>query len=349
MIKETIKKLAKGEDLSLPEAKEAFEAIFDSKAAPVQIATFLTSLRLKGESEAEIEAAALVIRARAKKVHARGNFMGFQQPEPIIDTCGTGGSGINKFNISTASAFVVAASGVKVAKHGNRGMSSKCGSADVLEALGIDIAVDMSVMEAALKKVGIAFLYAPLYHPALGAVAQIRKEMGIRTIFNILGPLCNPASADYQLLGVYSRDLIPVLARALKGLGTKKALVVNSKDLGDEISLSGPTYAAFLNNKKITDLRLSAASFGLKKSTVKDLQAKDAAASGAIINDIFANKLGPARDIVLANSAACFYILGKAANLKLGVKLAADLISQGQVAAKFKEFKEFLASQDKDA
>lgn len=342
MIKEIITKLVDKEGLSLREARDVFGAIFDAKLTPAQIASFLTSLKMKGETETEIEAAVSVVREKANKLHIRKSFMGIASSEPIIDTCGTGGSGVNKFNISTASAFVVAASGVKVAKHGNRGMSSGCGSADVLEALGINIGADPSLMEAALKEIGIGFLYAPLYHPALGQVAQIRKEMGIRTIFNILGPLCNPALADHQVLGVYDRNLMAPLARVLKNLGSKRALLLNSKDLGDEISLSGSTHAVFLNNKKITNLRLNPSNFGLKKINIRDLEANTAAVSAAIITGIFRGKPGPAQDIVLANSAACFYILGKAPSFRKGVSLARDLLSRGRVEAKFEEFKNFL-------
>ncbi len=343
MIKETIAKLTAKHNLNFKEAREVFEEIFDHKTTPAQIAAFLTALKVKGESEEEISAAASVIRERATKLKIRDKFLGIEDEyQPIMDTCGTGGSGLNKFNISTATAFVVSASGIKVAKHGNRAMSSSCGSADVLEALGINIGVSPSIMEEALKKVGIGFLYAPLYHPALGEVAQIRREMGIRTIFNILGPLCNPAMADYQLLGVYSRDLTLILARVLKRLGIKRAIVVYGKDLCDEVSLSGPTYASLLKNKKISNLTLSPSSFGLKKIKLADLIVKDAKASAKTIEDILNGKECAARDVVLANASVCFYIIGKVSDFKQGAKLAAQLIDSGKVKSKFLEFKKFL-------
>jgi len=323
--------------------KEAFEEIFDSDATPAQIASFLTSLKMKGESEEEISAAATVVREKAKKINVREGFLGIKdKDEPIMDTCGTGGSGLNKFNVSTATAFIVSAAGIKLAKHGNRAMSSSCGSADVLEALGINIGVSASVTEEAIKKIGIGFLYAPLYHPALGKVAKIRKEMGIRTIFNILGPLCNPALANYQLLGVYDSGLILPLARVLRRLGVKRAFVVCGKDVCDEISLTGTTAAAFLNNKKISTLTLNPSSFGLKRIKLKDILVKDAKVSAKVIKDILAGKPGAPRDIVLANTSACFYILGKVNNFKQGVKMAAELIDTKKAKRKLSEFKQFL-------
>jgi len=343
MIREAINKFTKGKDISFIQMKEAFEEIFDSEASGAQIASFLTSLKMKGESEEEISAAATVVREKAKKINVREGFLGLRDDnEPIMDTCGTGGSGLNKFNISTATAFIISAAGVKLAKHGNRAMSSSCWSADVLEALGINIEVPASVTEEAIKKVGIGFLYAPLYHPSLGKVAKIRKEIGVRTIFNILGPLCNPALANYQLLGVYDPSLILPLARVLRKLGTRKAFVVYGKDVCDEVSLTGSTKVAFLNNKKISILTLSPSDFGLKRIKLKDLLIKDAKSSASLIRNIFAGKNGPVRDIVLANASACFYILGKVNNFKQGVKMAAELIDTKKAKRKLSEFKEFL-------
>ena len=343
MIREAIDKFTKGKDISFIQMKEAFEEIFDSEVTPAQIASFLTSLKMKGESEEEISAAAIVVREKAKKINVREAFLGLRDDnEPIMDTCGTGGSGLNKFNVSTATAFIVSAAGVKLAKHGNRAMSSNCGSADVLEALGINIGVSASVMEEAIKKIGIGFLYAPLYHRSLGKVAKIRKEIGIRTIFNILGPLCNPALANYQLLGVYDSGLILPLARVLRRLGVRRAFVVYGKDVCDEVSLTGTTAVAFLNNKKITTLTLSPSSFGLKRSKLKDLLVKDAKSSASLIRDIFSGKSGAARDIVLANASVCFYILGKVKDFKQGVKMAAELIDTKKAKRKLSEFKEFL-------
>ncbi|MCF7908440.1 MAG: anthranilate phosphoribosyltransferase [Candidatus Omnitrophica bacterium] len=343
MIKEAINALVNGQDLSFDQTKAVFEQIFNHKAESSQIAAFLTALKIKGEKESEISAAATVVRSHANKINIGKDLIGQDiNSQPIIDTCGTGGSGLNKFNISTAVSFVIASSGTIVAKHGNRAMSSSCGSADVLEALGINISAKAEVMEQALKKCGIAFLYAPLYHPALGEVAKIRREMGIRTIFNILGPLCNPAQANHQLLGVYSPDLVVPLAKVLRQLGSKRAMVVYGKDLKDEISLTGKTESAFLNNKKITKLTLSPASFGLKKIRVSDILADRPDISAQMIRDVLAGKKGASRDIVLANASACLYILAKVDNFKQGVAQAAQLIDQGKAKAKYLEFKNFL-------
>ncbi|MDP2924224.1 MAG: anthranilate phosphoribosyltransferase [Candidatus Omnitrophota bacterium] len=343
MIKEAIIKLACSENLSFGEAQETFKEIFEHKATLTQIAAFLTALKIKGETEEEIYAAATIVRRYAHKIKVRGDFVGIEiEDEPIMDTCGTGGSGVNKFNISTVVAFIVAASGVKVAKHGNRAMSSNCGSADVLEALGIKIDVSPLVMEEAIKKIGIGFLYAPLYHPALKEVAQVRKDLGIRTIFNILGPLCNPASVTHQLLGVYDKDLVLTLAKVLANLKVKKAFVFHGKDLKDEISLTGETFAAFLNNNRIEKLSLRPSEFGLKKVALKDLEVKDVNESAKIINNILDGKYGPTRDIALANASPCFYILGKSKNLKEGARLAASLIDEGKAKNKFLEFKNFI-------
>jgi anthranilate phosphoribosyltransferase len=343
MIREAISKLVDKENLSFTEAKGVFEEIFERKAVPSQIASFLVALKMKGEVEDEIYAAARVVRERANSLKVRDNFCGIEnKDEPIVDTCGTGGSGINKFNISTCVAFVVSAAGIKVAKHGNKAMSSSCGSADVLEELGIKINASPSLMEKAIKEIGIGFLYAPMYHPALGEVAKVRREIGVRTIFNILGPLCSPASATHQLLGVYSKDLIYVISRVLKKLGVKRAFVVHSKDLKDEISLGAPTFVSFLNRRRIENFRLFPSDFGLKRVPIKELQAKNSKESAKIIKDILEGKKGATRNIVLANASCCFYILGKVKNLREGVELSSRLIDEGKVRRKFLEFKNFL-------
>ncbi|MBU1122729.1 MAG: anthranilate phosphoribosyltransferase [Candidatus Omnitrophota bacterium] len=343
MIKEAICKLTQRDDLSFKETKVVFEEIFGHKTTPSQIAAFLVALKMKGETEEEIFAAASVVRQYAKKVKVRQDFMGIEDVgEPIFDTCGTGGSGTNKFNISTAVAFIVAAAGITMAKHGNRAMSSSCGSADVLETLGIKIDASPSFMEEALKNVGVSFLYAPLYHPALGEVAAVRSQIAVRTIFNILGPLCNPASANYQLLGVYKSELVTVISRVLRKLGVKRAFVVYGKDLKDEVSLTGPTRVAFVNNKKIVNFTLNPSDFGLKKITLASIKVKNAKASAKVIKEVLDGKKGSGRDIVLANASCCFYILGRVNDFKAGVKLAAQLIDTGEAKSKLTEFKKFL-------
>ena len=345
MIKEAINKLTQGKNLSFEETKEVFENIFAHKATPSQVAAFLVALKMKGESEDEIFAAASVIRHLSRKVSVKNNFVGIElEDEQILDTCGTGGSGLNKFNISTAVSFVVAAAGIKVAKHGNRAMTSHCGSADALEALGIKIDVAPDIMVESIKKTGIGFLYAPLYHPVLAEVAAIRKEIGVRTIFNILGPLCNPAFATHQVLGVYRKDLVKTIAVVLKKLGVKKAFVIYGKDLRDEVSLSGETVAVLLNNQKIKNFSLKPSDFGLKKVNIKDIKVTSAQESAKLINEVLAAKAGPARDIVLANASCCFYILGKASTFKEGVRLAAGIIDSGSAQKKLSEFKNFINS-----
>jgi len=345
MIKEAIDKLTKREGLSFEETKEIFEDIFSRKATPSQVSAFLVALKMKGESEDEILAAATVVRRLAKKVSVKSNFVGIElEDEQVLDTCGTGGSGVNKFNVSTAVSFIVAAAGIKVAKHGNRAMSSSCGSADVLEALGIKIDVEPSIMVESIKATGIGFLYAPLYHPVLAEVAAIRKEIGVRTIFNILGPLCNPAFATHQVLGVYRKELVKPIAAVLKKLGVKYAFVVYSKDLKDEVSLGAETVAAQLSNQKIKNFCLKPSDFGLKKVSIKDIEVKNAVSSAKLINDVLDGKKLPARDVVLANASCCFYLLGKSATFKEGVKLAAGLIDSGRAKNKLEEFKNFIKS-----
>jgi anthranilate phosphoribosyltransferase len=345
MIKEAINKLTQGENLSFEETKGIFEDIFAHKTTPSQVAAFLIALKMKGESEDEIFAAASVIRHLSKKVSVKSNFVGIElEDEQILDTCGTGGSGIDKFNISTAVSFILAAAGIKVAKHGNRAMSSSCGSADAMEALGVKIDISPNVMVESIKKIGIGFLYAPLYHPVLAEVAAIRKEIAVRTIFNILGPLCNPVFATHQVLGVYRKDLVKPIAVVLKKLGVKCALIVCSKDLRDEVSLGAETTVAELANQKIKYFSLKPSDFGLKKVNIKDIEVTSVQESAKLINDVLAAKSGPARDIVLANASSCFYILRKASNFKQGVKLAADIIDSGSARDKLAEFKNFINS-----
>ena len=335
MIKEAINSIVNGENLDRSEMMDAMGEIMDGKATQSQIASFITALRMKGETVEEVSGAAQIMRQKATRIDARAPV--------IVDTCGTGGDGMNTFNISTTAAFVVASAGITVAKHGNRAVSSGCGSADVLEAMGVLINSPLPLMQQALAQTGIGFLYAPLYHPALAQVAQIRKELGVRTMFNILGPLCNPASASHQLLGVYSRDLTEVMAKVLRRLSAKKAFIVYGSDLGDEISLTGTTFVSYLCGRRVTNFRLRPCDFGLKKIHLKDIMVKDVQMSAKVIQEIFAGIKGAPRDIVLANASACFYIAGKTRTFRDGVSLAVRLIDEGRVADKFRQFREFLA------
>jgi len=342
MIREAIGKLYAGKELSYSQSCTVFEEIFDGQATTAQAASFLTALAFKGESWEDISAAAHVVRAHAEKIQVKRSLAGIEDKEDIVfDCCGTGGGGGLKFNISTAVSLIVAASGVKVAKHGNRAMSSKSGSADCFEALGVKIDVPAVVVQEAIKHINIGFLYAPLYHTALKDVAAIRREIGIKTIFNVVGPLSNPAQATHQLLGVYKKELLPIVARALKALGAARAMVVYSEDLKDEISLSGKNHVAYLCKGKISAMAVTAKSFGLKKIDTAPLKAADAGSSAQIVKQVLSGKSGPARDIVLANAACAFFVLGKAVTLKDGVKLAAQLIDSGAVKHKLTELIKF--------
>ncbi|OPX30213.1 MAG: anthranilate phosphoribosyltransferase [Candidatus Omnitrophica bacterium 4484_171] len=343
MIKEAIRKVSQKKHLTFQEAKDVFYEIFDEKASNSQVASFLTGLSILGEEENEIAAAATVVREKAIRIYPRErNIKGQSNDEPIIDTCGTGGSGVSKFNISTAVSFVVSSAGVKVAKHGNRAVSSRSGSADVFEVLGIKIDVSPRVMEQSIKEIGIGFLFAPLYHKAFKSVALVRKDIGIRTIFNIIGPLCNPAFVSHQLLGVSDEKLLRIAALALNKMGIESAFVVYGDTLKDEITLTGKTKVIYLHGGGIEELDLMPSNFGLKECSAKDLEADTPEQSASIILDIFNAKKSPARDVVLANAAACFYILGMAGNLKAGVSLAEQLIDTGKVKNKYYIFKDFI-------
>ncbi len=343
MIKEAIKKILSGKHLGFSEAKEVFYEVFESKATDAQIAGFLAVLSMLGESSDEIAAAASVVREKALRVNLKENGLGIEiEGEPVLDTCGTGGSGTYKFNISTTVAFVVSSAGVKVAKHGNRAVSSNCGSADVLEALGIKIDCEPRIMERCIKKIGIGFLFAPLYHKVFKRVAPIRKELGIRTIFNLIGPLCNPAFVTHQLLGISSEKLLPLIAGALNKLNTKAAFVVYGDDLKDEITLTGKTKVVFLSKGRIRKFELTPSNFGLKKIKLKDIEVKTPADSARVIKEVLDGKKGPPRSIVLANASACFYIMGKVKDLKEGVEVAAYCIDSGKAKEKYLLFKDFL-------
>lgn len=336
MIKEAISKLVEGKNLDFTTTRKVFLEILEKKVEDFEIAAFLVALKMKGETDTEISAAASVIREKAKKIYIK---------EEVMDTCGTGGSGLNKFNISTTVAFVVASSGlIKVAKHGNRGISSKCGSADLLERLGININVSPKVTQKLLRKVGVAFLFAPLYHPAFKNVASVRRGLKIKTIFNILGPLCNPAGASYQILGVSHPDLVLKVAKTLRRLKAKKACVFYSEDLRDEVGLSKPTYAIFLENRKLKERIINPKEFGLRRYLPSQLKVKNAGESARIFLEIIEGKRSPYYDVVLANSSLSFYLLGKVNNLKEGVAFSEKLIREGRTKEKFLKFKRFLES-----
>jgi len=323
-------KLMAGHDLLKEEAHGVMSLIMRGEATPAQIGAAVVALRLKGETVEEIAGFAEAMREYGSKIPV--------QNEDLLDTCGTGGSGIHKFNISTSSAIVAAAAGARVAKHGNRAMSGKAGSADVLEALGVNIQLTADQAAACLRDTGITFMFAQLYHPALKHAAAPRREIGVRTIFNMLGPLANPAGADRQVMGLYDRTKTDVVAAVLGRLGLSRAMVVGSHDGLDEISLSAPTQVSELKDGVVTTYDITPESLGLKTVPLGELVGGDAAENAAIVRRVLAGERGAYRDVVLANAGACIYVSGRAGTLADGVKLAADTIDSGAAAAKLSQW-----------
>jgi len=293
------------------------------------VASFLTALRVKGETVEEITGAARVMREKAHRVNVGS--------KTVLDTCGTGGDQKGTFNISTASAFVVAGAGVNVAKHGNRSVSSQSGSADVLGALGVKIDAPKERVEACIDKVGIGFLFAPLLHEAMKYAVQPRRDIGIRTVFNLLGPLTNPAMASHQLLGLYSGELVGVVAHVLKNLGSVRAMAVHGLEGLDEISLCGPTKVAELRDGQVKEYTIEPEPLGLKKCRLEDLRGGNAEASAAIVRGVLRGDKGPARDVVLLNSGAALYVSGTAATIAEGLRLAAESIDSGKARQKLEQ------------
>jgi len=335
MIKEAIAKIVEGSDLTQAQMKKAFNEIMNGKADPSQISAFITALRIKGESIDEITAAAKVMRQCAATINVRSG------KEPVLDTCGTGGSGANAFNISTIAAFVIAGCGVKIAKHGNRSASSCCGSADLLEELGVNISLSPKQVERCIKRIGIGFMFAPLFHSAMKYAVGVRKAIAIRTIFNILGPLSNPANATCQVLGVYDRGLTEVMARVLSNLGVKRAFVVHGLDGLDEISITGPTQISELKNKKVKTYRVSPQKFGLKKANLSDIRGGDAKINAKIAVSILNSNDGPRRDSIILNAAYGLVAAGKAGNIKSGMEFAANSIDSRAALKKLNQLKDF--------
>jgi anthranilate phosphoribosyltransferase len=337
IIAETVRALVDRKDLSRIEAAAAMEAIMSGAATNAQIAAFLTALRMKGETVEELIGFAQVMRQKAVKVRTRASEVvgatGTDR-EMLIDTAGTGGDASGTFNVSTATAFVVAGAGVKVAKHGNRSVSSLCGSADVVETLGINIELSAAKVAHCVDEVGIGFLYAPLLHTAMKHVMAARREMGIRTVFNMLGPLTNPAGANAQVIGVYSAALTEPLARALAELGTLRAFVVHGDDGLDEISNTGPSRISEVHEGVVRSSTVRPEDFGLPRASLHDLRGGDREENAAIVRQVLAAEAGPRRDIVLMNAAAALVVGGKAHDFKEGVTLAAQSIDSGAAAAK---------------
>jgi anthranilate phosphoribosyltransferase len=337
IITEAVRALVDRRDLSRIEAAAAMEAIMSGAATNAQIAAFLTALRMKGETVEELIGFAQVMRQKAVRVRTKADEVvgatGTDR-EMLIDTAGTGGDASGTFNVSTATAFVVAGAGLKVAKHGNRSVSSLCGSADVVETLGINIELPPAKIGRCVDEVGIGFLYAPVLHTAMKHVMAARREMGIRTVFNMLGPLTNPAGANAQIIGVYSQALTEPLARVLAELGTLRAFVVHGADGLDEISNTGPSHISEVHEGVVRSSTVRPEDFGLRTASIQDLRGGDRAENARIIRQVLAGEPGPRRDIVLINAAAALVVGGKARDFKEGVALAERSIDSGAAAAK---------------
>jgi anthranilate phosphoribosyltransferase len=332
MILESLKKVVEREDLSAEEAFLTMDEIMSGKANDAQIAAFLTALRMKGETVAEITGFARAMREKVTPIKVRGrvdaSITGTDR-EALVDTCGTGGDASNTFNISTATAFVVAGAGIPVAKHGNRSVSSLCGSADVLEALGVSLELTPEQVGECIDQIGIGFLYAPMLHKAMKYVMPARREIKIRTVFNILGPLTNPAGASAQVMGVYQESLTEPLAQVLRGLGARRAFVVHGLDGLDEVSLAAETKISEVRDGQVQTYTVSPEDFGLKRASLHDLQGGNAAENAQIIRRILGGEPGPKRDVVLMNASLAIAAGGKAHDLKEGVAVAARSIDSG--------------------
>ena len=325
MIQDAIQMLVDGESLSADQASAVMNEIMTGEATPAQVGSFLTALRMKGETVDEIAGMARVMREKSLHVSVDG---------PVVDTCGTGGDGSGSFNISTTAAFVVAGAGVAVAKHGNRAMSGSTGSADVLEALGVKIALSPESVARCLNEVGFGFMFAQGYHPSMRFVAGPRREIGIRTVFNILGPLTNPAGADRQVIGIADPSMADRMARVLGQLGSRKALVVHGSDGMDEITITGPSTVWQLENGEVTEFEVSPGDLGLSISSADSIQATSAEHSALIVRSVLAGESGPARDVVLLNAAAALVAADRSDSLAAGVGLAARSIDSGDAQAK---------------
>ncbi|EKV30803.1 Anthranilate phosphoribosyltransferase [Caenispirillum salinarum AK4] len=321
VMKEVIATVATGATLNEADAERAFEVIMSGEATPSQIGAFLMALRVRGETVEEITGAARTMRAKAARIDA---------PADAVDTCGTGGDASGTYNISTCAAIVVAACGVPVAKHGNRAASSKSGSADVLAALGVNLDAPHEVVEQAIREAGIGFMMAPRHHSAMRHVMPTRTELGTRTLFNLLGPLSNPANARFQVLGVFAHNWIEPIAQVLGRLGTERAWVVHGSDGLDEITTTGATYVAELRDGKVSTFEVTPEEAGLARASMNDLKGGDAEVNAAAIRDVLAGRKSAYRDIVLMNAGAALVVAGKAATLRAGMEAAAQAVDSGK-------------------
>ena len=331
---EAINRLSDKREIFFDEMVDLFRQVMEGKVTPVQLSAILMGLHVKTESVSEIAAAAQVMREFATKVDV-GDL------PHLVDTCGTGGDKAHTFNISTASAFVAAAAGAKVAKHGGRSVSSQSGSADVLETLGVNVNLTAAQVAESIRQVGLGFMFAPNHHPAMKYAAPVRKELGMRTILNILGPLTNPAGAPNQVMGVFHGDLVGIQARVLKELGSTHVMVVHGEDGLDEISLGGPTLVAELKRGFITEFKIEPRQFGMDTASIESLMAADKDDSAKMVRAALDNQAGPARDIVMLNAGAAIYVSGIAGDLWGGVAKAREVIESGQARTKLDQLIKF--------
>ncbi len=336
ILKKAISDVVSRKDLSQAEISSVMEIIIEGEATPAQIGALLTGLRMKGETVDEIAGAAEVMREKAVRIHVNLSL-----GESLVDTCGTGGDGAQTFNVSTTAAFVVAGAGVKVAKHGNRSVSSRSGSADVLEALGVNLALSPEDVARAVETVGMGFMFAPALHPAMKYAIGPRREIGIRTIFNVLGPLTNPAWANVQLLGVYDPVLTRPLAEVLGRLGSKRAWVVHGEGGLDELSLLGKSVVAQWDKNEVKEFVIRPEDAGLKPCKIEDLKGGDAEENARILKDIISGEKGPKRDMILLNAGAAIFLADRAKSLREGVALAAESIDSMEAMKKLEALKAF--------
>lgn len=332
-LQQLIQKVIDGNDLSRQEMFSVMEEFLQGRATPAQIAAMLVGLRCKGETTEEITGAAEAMRRR---------MTSFKTPQtPLLDTCGTGGDCAGTINVSTLAALVAAGAGVPVAKHGNRSVSSRCGSADLLEIMGVKIDFPAAVAEKMLREIGIAFLFAPLYHPAMKNVAPVRKELGIRTIFNILGPLCNPAGVQHQLIGVFSSCWLKPIAEVLGRLGAKHVLVVHGREGVDEVSIAGPTQICELNQGKIAEYEISPEKFGFRPVPRAEIEGGSAKENGEIALKVLKGEKGSYRNWVILNSAAALYAADNVPAIEKGIRAAEETIDSGRALEKLKRLRAY--------
>lgn len=335
MIKEYIRKVTEGLNLSSEEMRALFHILMEGKATDAQIGAILIGLKMKGETEEEISSAASVMREKAVKVPVKDR-------SKLVDTCGTGGDRVNTFNVSTITAFVVAGAGAKVAKHGNRSVSSKCGSADIMEALGVKIDMTPEQVARCIDEIGLGFLFAPIYHPAMKNVIRQRREIGVRTIFNILGPLSNPAEAKYQLMGVYDKNLVEPLSKVLLLLGIERAFVVHGLEGLDEVSITGDTLVGEVSEGDVSIYTVRPEDFGIKRSTLGEIEGGDLETNKKIALDILEGRDNSSKtDFVLLNAAFALKAAGVVQSIEEGIELSRETIRSGKASEILQKLRDF--------